>query len=416
MSVSRRKFLKAGIVAAVCAPLLRPWEKAAAQTLTDQTAPSLSSLEQLNYYTKSTFSSYVNTRFRVYLGPSNTRSLNLKEVGDDTTSLTQTTGAVVTPGEECFSLLFTLPPGKPFVQDTYLIKHDALGTFYMFVVPVGAHHKIGVDYYEAIIYRLQQNPVTEINNTSETQRTTAAAIQVQPGQNQQLVYGGVPLVTLPESGPVTPETKHLTKEEQEVYRFRPAEINPPVVAEKVRAPKRKTYPLTLAQSPTISDLKLGMTAEQILALFPGSKTDKEVRAQLDTPPTRFGVSTFRIIPERYSSSPKFEGISQFIFTLLDGRVSTLYAGYDRPAWGHVDEFVAEFSKERKLPPAEEWQPFAGMDTQLKTLNCKEFEISLFANGNDASINYVQIRDLLALQKYKERRAKVKEEEASKAKS
>jgi hypothetical protein len=118
---------------------------------------SSSSIEQLNYYTQSTFAPYVNTRFRVRLGPLSTRALMLKEVSDYQSSLSQGESAASTVGNECFSLLFTIAQGKPFEQDTYQVQHDALGTFFLFVVPVGGHRQKGPDYYEAVIYRREES-------------------------------------------------------------------------------------------------------------------------------------------------------------------------------------------------------------------------------------------------------------------
>jgi hypothetical protein len=407
VSISRRKFVKAGIVATLCAPLVSLKSALAGTALTSQPSTDSSnvSLEQLGYYNEATFAPYVNTRFRVYLGPSNIRSLKLTEVTDYLPSLSQQAGEAASTGSECFSLLFTIPAGKPFTQDTYLIEHPALGTFYMFVVPIGAHSRTSSDYYEAVIYRRQQfaGGQETINVTGAKPATPTA----QPAQNQQPVTLGAPLIILPGKQDVD------TRDERDIYRFRPPKEEQPTAAEKAkaeRAKKKEIYPLTLAQSPAINGLRLGMTQEQVLALFPGSKSDKDVRLELDRPPSRFGVSGFTVRPERYSTHSKFEGISQIVFTLFDGRVSTLYVGYDGPLWGHVDEFVSEFSGRLHLPAADGWEAYVGMDDQLKTLKCKELEISLFAGGKNLAINYAQMRDLVALQKYKERRrARMKDE-------
>jgi hypothetical protein len=167
--------------------------------------------------------------------------------------------------------------------------------------------------------------------------------------------------------------------------------------------------LTMAQAPVISGIKLGMTPEQVLALFPGSREDKEVSDNLARPPSKLGVSNFMIRPERYASKSKFAGVNQITFTLLDGRVSTLNIGYNGTEWKHVDEFVAKFSEGKNLPPAAAWEAQVGMDTQLKILKCKEFEVTVFAGGKNVhNINYVQLRDIAATQKLKERREKAKE--------
>jgi hypothetical protein len=399
MHFSRRQFMKAGIVATACAGL--PLKS----VLADQPSPwqSSSLLDQLRYYSASTFAPYVNTKFRVFLGPSNSRTLVLTEVTNPLASTSQQAAAMAA-GVECFSLLFIIPPGKPFTQETYLIKHDALGTFYMFVVPVGGHNRTSPDYYEAVVYRRQQYsaapPVGIPGPATES-------VTVQAEQNRQGIFAAAPTLLLPGEQ----AAKRGTKEEREVYRFRPEKLEPTVdeQAKAKRVKKPEIYPMILAQAPVVNGLKLGMTPDQVLALFPGSRTDKDVRLDLDRPPSRFGVSSFTIRPEKYSSASKFEGITQLSFTLFDGRISTLYVGYDGPVWSHVDEFVAKFSEKRNLPAADSyWEAYLGMDDQLKTLKGKEVEISLFAGGKNLSINYVQMRDLVALKKFKERLAKSKE--------
>jgi hypothetical protein len=422
--------MKAGIMAAACASL--PLKSALAQSWSKGVELPSGSLEQLNYYTKSTFAPYVNTKFRVHLGPSNTRGLKLIEVGDYLTSLSRLDASTSMPGSECFSLLLTIPAGKPFDQDTYLIEHEVLGTFYMFVVPVSAHtKKKNLDYYEAVIYRRSEaviydrqaysvghNPgiVTEARPTINDTRPTITAIPPQLIWNQGRVYGGG---VTESTGVESPAKRGNSKEEQEIYYFRPLPPDPSIAAnrtnDRIARARRAAGRLTMGQAaPTISGLKLGMTTEQVLALFPGSKDDKEVRASLARPASQFGQSSLTIIPGKYSSKSKFDRISQIVFTLLDGRVSTLYVGYDGPVWEHVDEFVTKFSEEKSLPTTDSWEAYVGMDTQLKTLKCKDFEISLFAGGQNVEINYVQIRDLTAQQKLKERRAAAKKNKLNEA--
>lgn len=423
MTLSRRKFVKAGIIAAACAPLL-PLKSILAKAWTNQ--PSSASLNQLTYYNESAFKPYVNTDFRVYLSPSEVRALQLTEVVNHDTPSQQPSLVI---SAECFSLLFALAPGEHFAQDTYLIDHDALGSFYLFVVPVSPESQQSQDFYEAVIYRREQYGIeilTKKNKkplslTTSQSATTAASITTSSSANKsttqptQSVIEGAPLIDLPGNQAVSnQEAQPNAKEESDVYRFRPAELAPPVAAEQANVPPKKiVYPLSLSQSPVINGLKLGMTPDEVLALFPGSERDEEVRRDLSRPPSRFGVSHFRIIPQKYSSKSKLDHVTQILFTLFDGRVSTLYLGSDGPVWEHVDEFVTEFSQGRNLPAADQWEAYIGMDTQLKTLNCKEFEISLFAGGQNVQINYAQVRDLIALQKYKEREAKAEAEEMKK---
>lgn len=165
--------------------------------------------------------------------------------------------------------------------------------------------------------------------------------------------------------------------------------------------------LSVNQAPVVNGLKLRMTPDQVLALFPDSNNDPQVQSSLSKPPSQFGQSSFVIKPAKYKSKDKSSGISQIIFTLLDGRVSTLSVGYNGPQWSHVDKFVAKFTEGTNLPAEDQWEAYVGMDTQLKTLKCTDFEISVFAGGQGGNLNYVLMRDLEADKKLKDRRAKAR---------
>ncbi|HEY0376977.1 MAG TPA: hypothetical protein VGC87_08475 [Pyrinomonadaceae bacterium] len=166
--------------------------------------------------------------------------------------------------------------------------------------------------------------------------------------------------------------------------------------------------LTLAQAPAVEGLRLGMRPEEVLALFPGSRNDKEVRDDLLRPASRHGVSGMTVKPARYSSKAKFPRVSNVSLTLLDGRVITVNVTYDGPEYKHVDEFLGKFLEGKKLPAAHSWEAYEGMDTQLKTLNCKGFELKVFAGGKNVhNINYVELTDVAAKQRIRDRRAKTK---------
>lgn len=169
--------------------------------------------------------------------------------------------------------------------------------------------------------------------------------------------------------------------------------------------------LTLAAAPTINGLRLGMTADEVLALFPGSKEDSEVHNNLSRPPTQFGQSSFIIRPEKFSSRDNFSGINQITITLLDGRVSSLTFGYNGPEYSHVDKFVEKFVAGRNLPPVDQWSAYVGMDNSLKILTCAEFEVNVFVGGEGGKLNYVSLKDLLADKKLKERRAKARAQQS-----
>lgn len=386
MSLSRRKFMKAGVIAAACSAL--PLKTALGQNVgLPLSSFSRTAADQLAYHTRSSFAPYVNTQFRVYLGPSNTRGLELVEIGDYLSRSVATSSQT-----ECFSLLFSVPQGRRFDQDTYLMEHDALGNLYLFVVPVGRQGKTARDYYEAVIYRNPEYPAGFV----------PAPADAQPRANKVLQ-------NLPSESVVMQNLARGRRGDDEVYYFRPKELEATRPQAPVEVPgaegRLAASKLTLADAPQVHGLRLGMTIEEALALFPGIKNDQEARASLSKPPNRFGEQVLIIRSTKYLSKKRFEGVNQIVFTFLDGRVASLYIGYNSPLWEHVDDFVARFSEGTILPGADSWDAYVGMDTQLKSLKCREFEVKLFAGGHNVNINYVQLTDLLAQKKVRAREEK-----------
>lgn len=152
-----------------------------------------------------------------------------------------------------------------------------------------------------------------------------------------------------------------------------------------------------------------MTPADVLALFPGSKDDAEVRADLMKPANPLGTSTLLIRSTKYETNGRFEGIKDITLKFLDGRVSGFTAAYNGPEYAHVDMFVKRFVEGTNLPNAAQWEAHTGLDNQLKVLKCAEFEVRVFAGGPGGSLNYVQMQDVEADKKLKERRRKAREQ-------
>lgn len=165
--------------------------------------------------------------------------------------------------------------------------------------------------------------------------------------------------------------------------------------------------LTLAGAPTIHGLRLGMTTDEVLRLFPGSKNDAALSSDLALPPSRFGNSSFTITPSKYEGTEKSSGINQVTFRLLDGKVSSLRVSYNGPAYAHVDSLITKLADETSLPKVDQWEAYVGMDNQLKTVKCTEFELQAFVGGQGGNLNYIDIKDLLAEKKLQDRRAKAR---------
>ena len=163
--------------------------------------------------------------------------------------------------------------------------------------------------------------------------------------------------------------------------------------------------LTLAGSPTVKGVRLGMTPDQVLALFPGSKEDPDVQRDLTRKPDQFGDAELIVRPAKYQAKDEPVRIKQIAFDLLDGKVYDFNIGFNGPAYPHVDKFVEALSSEVNLPPLSQWEPYVGMDNQLKVLKCSEFEIRIFAGGQGGNLNYVLVHDLVAEKKLSDRRDK-----------
>ena len=153
MGTSRRSFLITGTVAAASSALFARFGKlrsARAQTPEVEFRPGS---DPLSFYRMAAFTPYIGTTFSILFGEI-TLGLQLVRV----TNLRRVTfspdedhysGWVDTRGE-CFSLSFCNSDQASLPQETYTMTHDALGTFDLFIVPMGSQAN-GDTNYEAII-------------------------------------------------------------------------------------------------------------------------------------------------------------------------------------------------------------------------------------------------------------------------
>lgn len=230
-----------------------------------------------------------------------------------------------------------------------------------------------------------------------------------------LVIGASVIFILAQKSNVAPAEKNRANAGQTNTTQQPQTTTSGQTGHESAPTKTSACTLPMSQAPDIGGLRLGLNVEQVLALFPGSKEDSEVRAALSRPVSPIGMSSLSINPQKYESKGKFARIKQFSLTFLDGRIATFNAGYDGPKWKDVDEFVSKFSEGTNLPAADAWEPYVGLDNQLKSIKCDGFEISVFAGGEGGNLNYVQAKDLVAEQELRDRRKKAREKAAKEAK-
>jgi hypothetical protein len=95
----------------------------------------------LKDFHKTTFAPLLHAKFLVQLDPSESAEVELIQVtGQESNTM------------ETFSLVFRGPADQPFRQGTYTLQHEKLGTFQLFLVPIGRDES-GYS-YEAVFNRL----------------------------------------------------------------------------------------------------------------------------------------------------------------------------------------------------------------------------------------------------------------------
>ena len=154
-------------------------------------------------------------------------------------------------------------------------------------------------------------------------------------------------------------------------------------------PAQSRCSLTEANSPSVRGLRLGMTADQVIALFPGSAKNKEMKAALDKARSTTGSETVYLSFDSSTSAnkEKFADVGGISVGFYKARVKDLNVEYVGPTWT-VDEWVAKLSETFKLPGSEAW--VAGpSENPNKVLKCNGIEIEAATQGGGASI---RIRD------------------------
>ena len=145
--------------------------------------------------------------------------------------------------------------------------------------------------------------------------------------------------------------------------------------------------LKLSQAPVIRGISLGMNANQVLALFPGSEKNETLIRRLSEP--RFGLITADVVPSYYGSKEKFEGVRSVTFGFLDGELNFFALMYSGPVWESDDQFAAKVAESLDLPAGKKfWRVSVGG----KTLACDGFEV-LARMPTENSGPMIEIRNL-----------------------
>lgn len=144
--------------------------------------------------------------------------------------------------------------------------------------------------------------------------------------------------------------------------------------------------LTATNAPTVRGLRLGMTTDQLQAVFPGSLKRKEIRDALKKAQATTNIEPVYLSfdPALDSGKEQFAGVDSVSAGLLNGRVVDFTVLYGGATWSAVDGWVAKLAEAFKLPGAQSWK-VGPSETPNKVLVCDGIAIEAAVLGGGASI-------------------------------
>jgi hypothetical protein len=150
-----------------------------------------------------------------------------------------------------------------------------------------------------------------------------------------------------------------------------------------------TCTAAMARSLTIRGIRLGMSTDELLALFPGASERADVKAIIEQSqqPPNFGAAGFGLGPGNSATKDRLEGVSWISITLFDDRVvgyAIQYTGWPTgPTWMKVDDWIAKLSETLGLPGPRDWDQ--GSQTE-RLLACEGLELRANTiNGGTLSV-------------------------------
>lgn len=159
----------------------------------------------------------------------------------------------------------------------------------------------------------------------------------------------------------------------------------PKPAPPPQGPKCK---MTLAQAPAIRGLRLGMTSDEVFAVFPTNEQEEFNRAQMlkkaELAP-QYGFTTFSFPPSAYATKERFMGINSISVGMFDRKVVSITARYfNAPQFDRPDQLIEIISKQFGLPEYKDW-PGYNPEVRNPSLACEGFTLSLNGYSYDFSI-------------------------------
>jgi hypothetical protein len=151
-------------------------------------------------------------------------------------------------------------------------------------------------------------------------------------------------------------------------------------------PPKSTCKLTLAQAPVIRGLRLGMTSDELFAIFPANEREEFNRAQQlksADPAPNYGYTNFQFNLSNYATRDRFTGISSFGIGLLDGKVVSINADYrDTPLFDSPGQLMEVITRQFGLPEFKDWPNYYEY-LSSPSISCEGFKFQAHVGGRSS---------------------------------
>lgn len=145
-----------------------------------------------------------------------------------------------------------------------------------------------------------------------------------------------------------------------------------------------------ADSPNVRGLRLGMSTQELLALFPGSakRWAKEPRMAEAREKAMASTSSEPVSiafePATDAVRDQFANVDSVSVVFYKARVTDFTVVYVGVVWNTIDEWIAKVSESLRLPGPQEWM-IGPSEAPNKVLKCSGIEIEAAIQGGGSSI-------------------------------
>jgi hypothetical protein len=140
--------------------------------------------------------------------------------------------------------------------------------------------------------------------------------------------------------------------------------------------------------PPLYGLRLGMSLDQVLTLFPGNEEDPTVRRAVDLLQTRRVTSLVPMFLNPHRKGPNFElqEIENFFLVFDQLGLYRIEANYREPGVSSVDEFIEKYRHLLNMPEPDKWEAVQGNagGNQSKYRICDGVEVRYFLARNQSA--------------------------------